>query len=81
MMNGSMALPTNQKPNLFLLMLQHHFQLLDLARASQQHPFVLWDMILGHPVRSEQAVQVVGALNELCGTAYALVQMEVNVEE
>jgi hypothetical protein len=80
-MNGPTVPLSNQRPNLFLLMLKHHFQLLDLARASRQHPFVLWDMILGHPVKSEQAVQVVGTLNELCGTTYALVQMEVNVEE
>lgn len=67
------------QPTLWTLMLRHGIQLLDLAKASHQDPLILWCMLVDHPVRAEQAIQVLGTLNEIFGTNYGLKSIALNL--
>ncbi len=69
------------KQNLFTLMVRHRVLLLDLARESKQHPLVIWGMITGHPVKINQAIQVIQALNALRQTDYTCNNLVLVVEE
>lgn len=76
--NSAFAPP---KWNLYTLMLRHGVQILDLARESQQHPLVVWGMLTGHPVKINQAIQVIQALNALRQTDYTCKNLVMVVEE
>jgi hypothetical protein len=69
------------KQNLFTLMIRHGVLLLDLARESQQHPLVIWGIITGHPVKRNEAIQVIQALNALRQTDYTCENLVLVVEE
>ncbi|QBD79554.1 hypothetical protein EPA93_27685 [Ktedonosporobacter rubrisoli] len=68
--------PPEQKPTFYQLRLAHGVSLLKLAQASNRHPFVIWDILLGREVELADAIQVLGAFNELCGTHYTLEQIK-----
>ncbi|QBD80713.1 hypothetical protein EPA93_33980 [Ktedonosporobacter rubrisoli] len=60
---------------------QHNVSLLVLARESNRHPYIIWDLLLGHPMRRDDAAIILATFNELTGTNYALDQFVIVYQE
>ncbi|QBD76034.1 hypothetical protein EPA93_08450 [Ktedonosporobacter rubrisoli] len=51
--------------------------LLALARESNRHPYVIWDLLLGHAMQRDDAAIILATFNELSGTDYTLDQFAI----
>ncbi|QBD79805.1 hypothetical protein EPA93_29025 [Ktedonosporobacter rubrisoli] len=58
-----------------------HVSLLMLARESNRHPYLIWDMLLGHPMRKLDAVIILATFNEMASTHYELGALSIIYQE
>ncbi len=61
-----------QRPRLRALCLAHRVDILKLARASNMHPLLVWDALIGVRATRGTMHMILCALNELAGTQYTL---------
>ncbi len=73
--------PAEQKLTLRALCLKHRIALLTLARASNMHPLLVWDMLVGNAVSREMAHMLLCGFNELAGTTYMVDDIQVVLEK
>ncbi|QBD74773.1 hypothetical protein EPA93_01695 [Ktedonosporobacter rubrisoli] len=64
-----------------LMQWSHNVSLLALARESNRHPFIVWDMLLKHPIHRGNACIILCAFNDLAGTSYTPDQLELVYDE
>lgn len=66
------VMPIHGKPTLRDLCRVHRVTMLDLARASRQHPLLVWDVLIGNPTTFQEADILLHAFNALRHTSYDL---------
>ncbi len=65
------------RPSLRSLCLAHRIDLLRLARASNVHPLLVWDVFVGNATSRETVHMLLCGFNELAGTQYTLGDIQV----
>ncbi len=72
---------THEKPSLRALCIEYGVNILALAQASNRHPLLVWDMIVGNPVPREEAHMILCGFNSLRGTSFTLEDIRFRPQE
>ncbi len=70
---------TDSRPSLRMLCLEYGVTILDLARASNRHPLLIWDMLVGNPVSREEAHMILCGFNSLRATSFTLDELRISL--
>jgi len=63
---------TREKPSLRALCIEYGVNIMALAQASNRHPLLVWDMIVGNPVPRAEAHMILSGFNSLRDTSFTL---------